>query len=124
MNKNRIWPKSRTYSVLQDSEHLLSPGPGFAGPHSPGLSRTHLDSDDGIEFNPYEEPQIESVAMRRQSVASSVPPEELGYGGGSWTYSQIASKEKQRLQDEEDELDIAEQRRETAAETLPRYSVS
>lgn len=91
-------PKSARYSALQDNEALLSPGQGFGQPRSPGVRAdpNYTSVGDDIEYyNPYEEADVGYRSM---------PSEEEGYGGGSWTHQSLSHKEKMALDDEPEDL--------------------
>ncbi|KAG6849565.1 hypothetical protein H0H93_007346, partial [Arthromyces matolae] len=78
------------------------------------ISRSHLAvySGNGPDFDPYGEVDTsKQEGRRRRSEHCDVNhPEEDGYGGGSWTHSQITYDEKARMKLEEQELDAHEER--------------
>jgi len=57
----------------------------------------------GQEFDPYEEIREPVQEIRRSSTYDGVPHvEDVGYGGGSWTHSEISAEEKEWLKDRGD----------------------
>ncbi|RDB24985.1 hypothetical protein Hypma_007857 [Hypsizygus marmoreus] len=117
---NQVKTEKRTAreSRLDNEEafSLVSKGKGryssLPGGHSRGLSDQSmaLQTYSGPEYDPYDELRGTHEDVRQSFVYDGVPslPIDVGYGGGSWTHSEITQEEKARLQRRDAEEDVLE----------------
>ncbi|KAL0956534.1 hypothetical protein HGRIS_002675 [Hohenbuehelia grisea] len=97
----KLMPNEARYSSLPGGQRSLhTPQPSFAG--------TGASIPASKEFDPYEE--VGSSAIDYNSTAGpsysyGIPPpiteNEVAYGGGGWTHSEIEVEEKQRLRQQD-----------------------
>jgi hypothetical protein len=89
---------SRSIRSVSDVRLLPSATRSQTAEGEAGVLPRNSESTPPAEFDPYQE-----LARRNGSSVSVIPrlDPEQGYGGGRWTYEDIARHEKQRLRDEE-----------------------
>lgn len=107
-NEKRTARASRM--INEEAFALVSKGKGRSS-SVPAVGQPYTFSDYAVEeFDPYNIDTRPTAGSRQSFAYDGVPthPDEVGYGGGSWTHREITEEEKARLKREEGEDAVPE----------------